>query len=387
MHQALAPARCMRLPPLTWLVLLTLVLSACSSAPKAPAGPRSGASAPSRTDSPPPASAPAYTRSGKGGYYLDDGPMDIGNINLDAIPDAQPAVEPLHRFANRPYNIFGNDYTPQQSLDDPFEQSGVGSWYGRKFHGQRTSSGEIYDMFAMTAAHPTLPIPSYARVTNPRNGRSVIVRVNDRGPFLHSRVIDLSYAAAHRLGYVQQGSAEVRVEKLTPMLVARLRDGRPLAVASVSPPAASPTPVAASQATAVAVPAASAAPAVPIAPAVSSSPALPPITAPSPSPPESRPDPATLLSAAATETPISAWSAGEGGFFLQLGAFSVEDNARAFLSRMSLEFSTHLPNLRLVRREPHIRLVAGPYPSREEALVASRRLRDMASIAAVVIAP
>jgi rare lipoprotein A len=92
----------------------------------------------------------------------------------------------------------------------------VASWYGKKFHGQKTSSGEVYDMYAMTAAHRTLPIPSYARVTNVANGRSVVVRINDRGPFHSERIIDLSYAAAYRLGYIQAGSATVEVESVQP---------------------------------------------------------------------------------------------------------------------------------------------------------------------------
>ena len=145
-----------------------------------------------------------------GGYYLDDGPGANPPPNLDAIPDAVPRLEPLHRFANRPYSVLGRDYVPATELR-PYRERGTASWYGRKFHAQKTSIGEPYDMYAMTAAHPTLPLPSYARVTNLANGRSVVVRVNDRGPFLHGRVIDLSYTAAARLGYVNQGSAQVEV--------------------------------------------------------------------------------------------------------------------------------------------------------------------------------
>jgi len=111
--------------------------------------------------------------------------------------------------------VLGRDYVPLKP-GAPYRTSGIASWYGRKFHGQKTSVGETYDMYAMTAAHPTLSIPSYARVTNPANGRSVVVRVNDRGPFLHSRVIDLSYAAAWKLGYVGTGSTHVIVESLVP---------------------------------------------------------------------------------------------------------------------------------------------------------------------------
>ncbi|MBI3140544.1 MAG: septal ring lytic transglycosylase RlpA family protein [Rhodocyclales bacterium] len=150
-----------------------------------------------------------------GGYYQDDGPGENPPANLDAIADAEPRLEPLHRYANRPYSVLGRDYAPMAALA-PYKARGVASWYGRRFHGQKTSSGEPYDMYAMTAAHPTLPIPSYARVTNLANGRTAVVRVNDRGPFLHDRLIDLSYAAAWKLGYVGSGSALVEVASVLP---------------------------------------------------------------------------------------------------------------------------------------------------------------------------
>ena len=151
----------------------------------------------------------------KGAYYKDDGPGASPPPDLAAIPDAVPRQEPLHRFANRPYQVFGKDYVPVAGLA-PFRQTGVGSWYGRRYHGAPTSSGEPYDMYAMTAAHPTLPIPSYARVTNLANGRSVVVRINDRGPFHSDRIVDLSYTAAWKLGYAESGSARVEVETVLP---------------------------------------------------------------------------------------------------------------------------------------------------------------------------
>jgi rare lipoprotein A len=134
---------------------------------------------------------------------------------LADLPDAVPTDEAFHRFANRPYTVFGQTYVPV--LDkEPRKERGLASWYGRKFHGQRTSSGEIYDMFAMTAAHKTFPIPSYARVTSVKTGKSVVVRINDRGPFHADRIIDLSYAAAARLGIVEAGSGLVEVERVLP---------------------------------------------------------------------------------------------------------------------------------------------------------------------------
>jgi rare lipoprotein A len=178
-----------------WLALAALCIAGCSSTP--------------------PRDQSGQVPARPGGYYKDDGPGDKVPPNIAEIPDAEPRSEPLHRYANRPYKVFGTEYVPLAQVQ-PFRQTGVASWYGKRFHGQKTSSGELYDMYAMTAAHPTLPIPSYAKVTNLANGRSVVVRVNDRGPFHASRIIDLSYAAAYRLGYIQAGSARVEVQAVIP---------------------------------------------------------------------------------------------------------------------------------------------------------------------------
>jgi rare lipoprotein A len=174
-------------------VLLSLFLAACGSAPKKP-------------DSPQPSSPK---------YYSDDGPPLAVPEDLARIPDAVPRDEPFHKYANRPYTVFGVTYVPVVGKE-PTKERGMASWYGRKFHGQKTSSGEVYDMFAMTAAHKTYPIPSYARVTNVKTGQSVVVRINDRGPFHSNRIIDLSYAAAARIGIVSAGSGLVDVERVFP---------------------------------------------------------------------------------------------------------------------------------------------------------------------------
>lgn len=179
-------------------VAVTLSLAGCSNSP-------------SVSDK-----SPAPTKSAKsGGYYLDDGPDATPPPNLDAIPDAVPRAEPLNRFANRPYDVLGSSYVPQTERR-AYSEEGVASWYGKRFHGKKTASGEPYDMYAMTAAHPTLPIPSYVRVTSLASGKSVVVRINDRGPFHSKRIIDLSYVAASKLGYVGNGSTRVRVESLDP---------------------------------------------------------------------------------------------------------------------------------------------------------------------------
>ncbi len=143
-----------------------------------------------------------------------DGPHPAPPPDLDRVPDAQPRIEPIRPGGpNKPYAVAGTTYVPMTG-DAPLREQGLASWYGRKFHGRPTSSGELYDMFAMTAAHPTMPIPSFARVRNPANGREVVVRVNDRGPFVRGRVIDLSYTAALKLGLLA-GVAPVVVERLT----------------------------------------------------------------------------------------------------------------------------------------------------------------------------
>lgn len=148
-----------------------------------------------------------------GGYYLDDGPGDNPPANLDTIPDAAPRVEALLPRANKPYLALGNSYTPMTEFQ-PYKKRGIASWYGKRYHGNKTSAGEVYDMYGMTGAHTILPIPSYVRVTNPANQKTVIVRINDRGPFHSDRLIDLSYAASYRLGLAGKGSGIVDVEAI-----------------------------------------------------------------------------------------------------------------------------------------------------------------------------
>lgn len=128
--------------------------------------------------------------------------------------DAKVTDEPVGR-SNRPYTIRGIDYTPQTTRA-PFSEVGIASWYGKKFHGHLTSNGEVYDMYGMTAAHKTLPLPSFVKVTNLGNNRSAIVRVNDRGPFHPGRIIDLSYSAAHKLGVFDTGTANVKIDVILP---------------------------------------------------------------------------------------------------------------------------------------------------------------------------
>jgi rare lipoprotein A len=175
------------------------------------------------------ASAPSFKNEGittpskkGGGYYLDDGPGDNPPENIDAIPDATPKVEPFNARANQPYIALDNKYIPMTSFY-PYKERGVASWYGKRYHGKKTSIGEYYDMYSMTGAHTTLPIPCYVRVTNTENGKSVIVRINDRGPFKKDRVIDLSFAAAYKLRLSDKGSGPVEVELIDPRQFSALK--------------------------------------------------------------------------------------------------------------------------------------------------------------------
>ena len=203
-------------PPLPLLLLIGgLSLASChappppeiSSIPSPPA-----VIAPSVT---PTVSPPAAPPTEDGGYYLDDGPPVDDSIDIASLPDAVVRHETINPRKNLPYIALGKRYLPYQTLVD-YRRQGIASWYGKRYHGRPTASGEIYDLYKMTAAHPLLPIPSYARVTRVDDGRSVIVRINDRGPFLAGRLIDLSYAAAARLGIVKTGTGEVIVESILP---------------------------------------------------------------------------------------------------------------------------------------------------------------------------
>ena len=150
-----------------------------------------------------------------GAYYKDDGPPEQDEVDWRTVSDPVVVFEAINARRNRPYEVFGVRYVPRTELG-PYREQGICSWYGRRYHGRQTSSGEVYNMYQMTAAHKTLPIPSYAKVTRVDDGRSVIVRVNDRGPFLQDRTIDLSYVAAQKIGVVESGTAEVIVEAILP---------------------------------------------------------------------------------------------------------------------------------------------------------------------------
>lgn len=157
----------------------------------------------------------ASKESNSGRYSLKQDRGPEGSVDLSRVPDAVPRHEPVSRWGNKsPYEVLGKRYYVLPSAEG-YQARGNASWYGKKFHGHTTSNGEVYDMYQMTAAHKSLPLPSFVRVTNLDNGNQVIVRVNDRGPFHEDRVIDLSYAAAYRLGMLQKGTARVEIEAVT----------------------------------------------------------------------------------------------------------------------------------------------------------------------------
>jgi len=263
-------------------------------------------------------------------YYKDDGPGEGASANFDAVPDAVPRVEPLHRAANRPYTVFGREYVPATSLR-PYRERGIASWYGRKFHGEKTSIGETYDMYAMTAAHPTLPLPSYARVTNVATGKSVAVRVNDRGPFLHDRVIDLSYAAAAKLGIAQKGSGEVEVEAIFPIETAALAAALPLPPVAAAPAATTPAGALPAEASA----------AVPVASA-------------------------------------------DGGFVVQLGAFANYANAQNFVAHLANQIAPIGVEAKVHQVNGLFRVFVGPYPTRDDAKRTADRLRDALGLSSTI---
>jgi len=326
------PALHFRLPPSAFLLAaaaLAVALSGCGTTAK-----RDSA-----------AKAPRA-----GGYYLDDGPGAKPPADLSSIPDAVPRVEPLRGATSRPYVVMGKSYTPMTTLQ-PYKARGIATWYGRRYHGKQTSSGELYDMYAMTAAHTTLPIPSYARVTNLANDRSVVVRVNDRGPFVEGRIIDLSYTAAHRIGVLAGGAAMVEVEAIIP--------GGSGAIAGPAPR----TPAAPAS--------------KPETPAIVAMRDPEPVVALPPLPAEAPPAPAVK-----SQIPIAAESS---GYYLQLGAFGSKENAENFLARMKAQMDGPADSMHILVRDGLFRVHAGPYANQPEAREAAERISQALGVRPFVL--
>lgn len=428
--------RISRALPLAMLAV-SLVLAGCGSSPKRESGASSGGG--------------GGGGSRGGGYYKDDGPPDRPPADLLLVPDAMPDLEPYASGPNKPYNVFGKNYVPDTS-GRPYRVQGLASWYGKKFHGQKTSNGDIYDMYGMTAAHTTLPIPSYVRVTRVATGKSVLLRVNDRGPFHSDRIIDLSYTAAVKLGILGAGSAEVVVEHLMPDEIARIRADRagestqyasrgtatvamleasaaassaPQAPAYVGAPRSSAllaqryadaasaqgyagnaptrsdgTPSAAADnviagfASGDTLPDDTIAAAAPVAFGTAPSrvtelppPAPLPVAQPARQPayPSASAASAGLVPPSTAAAPSSA-VAPMAGVYLQLGAFSGQQNAEDLLGRLRNQLTDWTEPLRIVLVGNLHRVRIGPYADRVTAQLAANKLQQRVNMTAMIVA-
>ncbi|MGV7208424.1 septal ring lytic transglycosylase RlpA family protein [Oxalobacteraceae bacterium A2-2] len=410
--------------------LALLALVGCGTAPVAPTTspapvhkPAPSASKPSTAKPDPAVPVLPPAGSGRGGYYQDDGPGENPPPNLDKVPDADVRNDAPIPRANRPYTVFGKTYTPLTD-NQPYTQIGIGSWYGKKFHGQRTSSGELYDMYKMTAAHPILPIPSYARLTNLVSGAQVIVRINDRGPFHSDRAIDVSYTAALKLGLLGKGSHELQIERILPDEIDRMlatkggvSTSTPARLITRTAPAAPRLPSQAGALSANSIanqPLVLSPSAVPqsslggVAPAASSMPATAapvtrtpaagvalaagavpaPVAATGSATSAQSTAAAAPVVASATQTDIEALmladrspaaaapaeAAAKGGYYLQLGAYSRAENAEAARSKLATQTGQALGALEVVQGGTVFRLFSGPYASRQDALQAAQSL-------------
>ena len=381
--------------------VLLAVLAACQTTPTTPSGPGNVSRLPP-------------------GNAQRDGPEAKPPPDLDKVPDAVPTIEPIRKGGpNKPYEIAGNTYTPLTD-DRALTEKGLASWYGKKFHGHRTASGEAYNMYAMTAAHKTLPIPSYARVRNPANGKEVIVRVNDRGPFSPGRVIDLSYTAALKLG-VLNGVAPVEVTRITDD---DIRSG-----VAMRKPADAPVMVATGELDKPTRPGATAPRAKPVAAGGSVVKEVPDVVAPAPDAnagidagvmtaaqsPTSTPG-VDLGAAAATdaasavpgtvttvsETVVASTSAAPAmpskpderakadttagiGWWLQLGAFKQRDGALEFQRKLIDEQPWLAPLLAVFTDHGLNKLQAGPYVTREDARSAAEHVRSALQLVPTIV--
>jgi rare lipoprotein A len=351
-------------------------------------------------------------RSGSGVASGRDGPGTNIPPDLASVPDAEPRIEPIRTSGgtSKPYTVLGRGYAPLTD-DRPFRESGLASWYGRKFHAASTSSGEPYDMYAMTAAHKTLPLPSYVRVRNPANGREVIVRVNDRGPFVDGRVIDLSYTAALKLDLLR-GVAPVEIERITNEDIrtgAWRRDSGTAYAAAEAPAPVRAAPMRVASAQQVRVPAEWVAPVatanddmpppastMPVTPQTPMAAALPPGAEPesAQSPPSIPPtrqaivvsDLAPLQAAPASPPPVgAAQPLALPGFWVQLGAFRERDGAQSLLNQAARGLPSLAPQLHVFSEAGTHRLQAGPFASRNAAGEAVAQLRESLRISPMVV--
>lgn len=314
------------------LSLAVLLMAGCASGP-APVG---GKSSTVRSGG-----VPVPPRSADRDGAPSDAPPDLASL-----PDAVPQVEPIKPGGpNKPYVVLGQAYAPTVG-DIKWTERGTASWYGTKFHGRRTASGEMFSMYGFTAAHRTLPIPSYARVRHVGSGKEIIVRVNDRGPFHSSRVIDLSYAAAAKLGITSAGMAQVDIERLT---FDEIRSGawqRNTDLAA-EPALAAADPVQVADAT----------------PVVST--AVPAV--------------------AIKEGSSRAYTPNAKGFWVQLAALGRRDGVDRLQQRVATEAAPLSPLLAVFHEAPYFKLQVGPYGSRDEAMTAAQQAREALQLTPLVI--
>jgi rare lipoprotein A len=319
-------------------LMVLLTLSGCASGPGGAGAPAVSRPLPSGKDGPPPTT-----------------PADLANV-----PDPEPRVEPIRPGGpNKPYSVLGQSYEPV-AADVPWKQRGVASWYGQKFQGRRTASGELFSLYGLTAAHRTLPIPSYVRVRHVASGKEVIVRVNDRGPFHSARVLDLSYAAAMKLGIVSMGSAEVELERLTfeDIRTGAWRRGEP-ANGSSPAPVDDPIMALAQQAAPASLP-----------PSFESSgPSLAPAPAPAP----------------VSESGGRAYTPAAQGFWVQVAALGQRQGVEKLQQRINAELSSLTPLMAVFKESALFRLQVGPYESREQAQGVARTVRDVLALNPMVI--
>ncbi len=344
-----------------------------------------------------------------------DGPEANPPAGLEGVPDAEPVVEPIRLGGpNKPYEVLGQQYVPI-TQDRAFTERGLASWYGRKFQGKRTSSGELYNMYAMTAAHPTLPIPSYARIRNPANGREVVVRINDRGPFHSSRIVDVSYTAALKLD-ILRGVTTVELERITfdDIRTGAWRRGAPVdpgadvrmaarggdaaastgavrVTAATLPSAIPDRPTSFADPRAAAAPASSAVeaaanPQVAVAAVPAGSSAAPNPVAVIAALPTPTPNPAlTVPAPVADAPPARAFTTPARGFWVQLGAFRQRDGAEGFQQRVASQIDWLTPLLAVFSDASMFRLQAGPYPTRDDARSVAERIREALQLVPVIV--
>lgn len=326
------------------IVLLAAWLVACESSmpprPTAPAkpAPTQRPVTPSMTLPPPTPALPGNSSAPLGApkvINIDPKPERSGNAtegidpNIPLETSVTPKLEPIVKGTTKPYIVNGELVSPMSEITTPFSQTGHASWYGKKFHGLRTASGEPYNMYKLSAAHRTLPIPSYVRVTNLSNGKSLIARVNDRGPFGRDRIIDLSYAAAKQLDITQHGSAQVEVTLIDPN----------------QSEMAAPAPTSAGNADVVV-----------------------------------ETTQATLL-----KTPAKpAASLENTGLYVQVGAFGVEENADRLQQRIANMVPETQSLLNKVYNGKMYQVVLGPYPDHALAAQAANQMRDQLQLPALV---